>query len=118
MEAKDLVNLGIHLAATIEGPCAIECYELALVVAREAGDRDCECTVLGNLGLAWEAEGGPQVAVYTFQPQLNLAKQIGNTREEATALGNLGIVYLDVEPSYALEYLVLALAAFQALGDT
>lgn len=96
----------------------IRWLELALVAARQRGNRKREGFHLGNLGLAYAALGDPRRAIEYYEQHLAIARDIGHRRGEAEALGNLGFVYAALgDPQRAIEHSEQYLVIARDIGD-
>ena len=73
---------------------AVDTYQRALVIVREAGDRRREGDLLSRLGNAYYALGERDRAIDIYQQALDIARAVGDRRAEGARLGNLGNIYL------------------------
>ena len=69
---------------------AIKHYEQSLAISRDIEDRKGEGVNLGNLGLAYAAQGETHRAIEYCEQALNISREIGDRRGEGNWLGNLG----------------------------
>jgi tetratricopeptide (TPR) repeat protein len=86
----------------------VECFEQALAIMREIGDRGGEGIVLGHLGSCYFRLGQVQRAIEHYEQELAIAREIGAREGEGIALGNLARVLIDQQQfneaiKYALE---------------
>jgi tetratricopeptide (TPR) repeat protein len=96
---------------------AVECYERALVIARERGNARGEASHLGNLGNAWRHLDAARAVGYLEQAR-DLARETGDRRTEAFHLANLGEAYHALDrPGEAQRCWREALAVFDSYGD-
>jgi len=91
--ANILTELGIVHFLLRETRKAIECYEQALVIARNIGERGSEEKALGYLGNAHVVLGDIRKAIDYYELALTIARKIGDRRNEAMICWNLGLVY-------------------------
>jgi tetratricopeptide (TPR) repeat protein len=97
---------------------AIDCYEEALEIARERGDKAYEGVLLGNLGGAYADLGETRRAIEFYEQALAIDREIGDRRGEGADLGNLGLAYADLgETRRAIEFYEQALATHREIGD-
>ena len=117
-EGSALGNLGNVYAAIGEPRRAIECYQQALTIAREIGDRRGEGNALDSLGLAYGTLGETHRAIEFFHQHLAVAREIGDRRGESNALGGLGWANHRLgEVRRAIEFHQQALAIAREIGD-
>jgi len=107
-ESQSLSNLGLIYATMGEISRAVECFEKALAIAREIGDRNGAGAALGNLGGAYLELGEFGKAIELLTQQLEIARETGDRRGQGNALGNLGRAY------YAFGEVPKAVDAYQA----
>jgi CHAT domain-containing protein/Tfp pilus assembly protein PilF len=74
-------------------PAALENYQRALPLFREAKDKQGEAETLNNIGVVYDSTGRYALALAQYEASLNLAKEIGDKGVEAKTLGNIGNVY-------------------------
>jgi len=90
---------------------AADCYEKALVLAREIGDQQGEGATLDNLGLTFAAMGNLRRAIGVHEQALAIAHKISDRGGECAAFSNLGNVYADLgDAQRAIGYYEQALA--------
>lgn len=97
---------------------AIERYNEALRLMREAGDRRGEAMTLTNLGTIYNLLGEPQNAIQSLNQALTLWQSLGDRHLEAITLSINGRVYYALgDAQKALEAYSLALPVMRAVGD-
>ncbi|HEY0763732.1 MAG TPA: CHAT domain-containing tetratricopeptide repeat protein [Pyrinomonadaceae bacterium] len=97
---------------------AIERYNEALRLMREARDRRGEAMTLTNLGTTYNLLGEPQNALQPLNQALTLWQAIGDRHLEAITLSINGRVYYALgDAQKALEAYSLALPVMRAVGD-
>jgi DNA-binding SARP family transcriptional activator/Tfp pilus assembly protein PilF len=90
---------------------AASCYERALALRREQGDKHGEAAVLGNLGLVVLDSGDPLSAIKRFTEALAINRELGYDYGEAYCLHNLGSAHHSAgRYAEALAYFQQALA--------
>ncbi len=94
--ANILTELGIVHFLLSETRKAIECYEQALVISRNIGERECEGKALFYLGNAYVGLGDVRKAIDYYELALTIAREIGDRKGEAIACWNLGLAYEEV----------------------
>jgi tetratricopeptide (TPR) repeat protein len=82
---KILAELGIIHSLLSDPHKAIYYYEVALVIAREIGDRRSEAIVCWNFGLAYENVGDLKRAVDHMQISVDFERQMGHRDAEKYA---------------------------------
>jgi tetratricopeptide (TPR) repeat protein/predicted phosphodiesterase len=99
---KDLNSEGIHTCnlgnAYLnlgEVHKAIKCYEKALAISREIGNRQIESADLGNLGNAYLNLGEVHKAIECYEEAIIIVQKIKDRWSEGVNLGNLGNAYLN-----------------------
>ncbi|MCO6427789.1 TIR domain-containing protein [Nitrosomonas communis] len=75
-------NLGTAYAAIGQVQKAIGCYQAALHIAREIGNRGSEGTWLGSLGSRYADLGQTSRAIEHYEQALAIAREIGDRRAE------------------------------------
>ncbi|HKS39079.1 MAG TPA: tetratricopeptide repeat protein, partial [Blastocatellia bacterium] len=84
---------------------AIACYEHALIIDREAGDRLGESIWLGCLGNCYADLGQTARSIDYSEQSIELYRAIGDSHGEAIILGNLGNRYAALgQTVHAIEY--------------
>jgi predicted ATPase/class 3 adenylate cyclase len=92
--------------------------ELALAVAREAGEGRIEAQVLNSLGALHGSQGRLQEARSYHGAALQIARDGGDLSEECAALNGLGTVHVDLGMTEeALQCFDMALQAARKAGD-
>lgn len=117
-ECAALGNLGNRYEELGESKLAIECYEQALIIARELGNREAEGDVFGGMGNVYAAMGDTRRAIALFEQRLIIAREIGDRRGEGNALGSLGLAFADLgETKRAVEAHEQRLIIAREIGD-
>ena len=112
------LNLGTGYRTIGQFQRAIECYERALRLAREAKVREDEGASLSGLASCYAELGHNNRAVAYLEDALQIAREVKDRGGEATRLGNLGNRYSDQgEIVRAIESTRLALAIFREIKD-
>jgi tetratricopeptide (TPR) repeat protein len=94
---------------------AVEKYQEALGLWRNAPDREQEATATTNLGFTYEMLNDPQKAAATYEQALPLWRALAHHEGEGFTLENLGRVRQNLgETEKALGLYLEALTAFQA----
>lgn len=97
---------------------AKECYELALSIAVDIGDRQTEGILLGDLGDIYESLYETEKAIETYEAALRIAREIQDQKQEADHLSNLGLVYIWMgKAREGIEYINQALQIAIATND-
>ncbi|NOR84336.1 MAG: tetratricopeptide repeat protein [Ardenticatenales bacterium] len=65
---------------------------------------------MGNLGLAYSAQGQVERAIEYYQEALAIARQIEDWRGEANRAWNLGLDYEHSDPARAVELMSICVA--------
>ena len=93
LEQRSVGDLGSAYRSLGRVGEAIRCYEQALAIAREIGNRSGEGTWLGNLANCYSTLGQTRRAIELYEQALAIAREIGDRSGEGTRLGNLAICY-------------------------
>jgi tetratricopeptide (TPR) repeat protein len=118
-QAGALVNLGITYADSGHMHQAIECYEEALAINQQIGDRHAEGIALGNLGAAYRHLGQTKRAIECCERALAIHQGLGDRHAESATLGNLGNGYEALgDFRRAIEFHEKALEIDRATGDS
>ncbi|MBK9147828.1 MAG: tetratricopeptide repeat protein [Flavobacteriales bacterium] len=97
---------------------AMECYEKALAIRREIGDRQGTALSLNNIGIVYSDQGDLPRALDYYTQALKIQEEIGNRRGMAMALNNIGLLINDQsEAERAMDHYERALAIYEELGD-
>jgi CHAT domain-containing protein/tetratricopeptide (TPR) repeat protein len=97
---------------------AQRCYEMALAVHREIGDRCAEGRDLGSLANFESETGDPQEARRHYEGALAIHRRMGNRVKEGNVLGNLAILHAETgAPQRALELCEESLAMTREAGN-
>ncbi len=92
--------------------------EAALRAARRLKNQQHESVHLGNLGLAYAAQGQPHRAMDYHEQALKIDRALGDRYGEGQSLGNLGLAYAALnQPGRALELFTQHLAITREQGD-
>lgn len=95
---KALNFLGAFYADTGNISGAVECYAQALEIAHEIGDRDGECAVWGNLGVALFYAAQYKDAISCLEHAIELAgAEPGLKKYRTAALSNIALCCLHLE---------------------
>ena len=87
-----------------------ECYDRALALAVETGDRKSEGIFLGDLGDVEESLYQIQEGLDRYEAALTIAREINDHDQEADHLSSIGLVYLWMgQAQAALDYINRAL---------
>ncbi len=118
LKQRSVGNLGLAYYSMGQYQRAISCYNQALVISKEIGDRRGEEANFGNLGLAYSDLGQVEKAIEYYNQALEISKEIGDRRGEGTGFGNLGIAYRRLgQIEKAIEYYDQALEILKEIGD-
>jgi tetratricopeptide (TPR) repeat protein len=118
LEQHSVRNLGSAYYNLGRYEKAITCYEKALEIAREIGDRGGESKSLSNLGSCYFDLGQTERALDYQEQALEIAREIGARGSEGISLGNLGTAYYNWgEYEKAITYLEPALEIAREIGD-
>jgi tetratricopeptide (TPR) repeat protein len=110
--------LGTSYATLGQTGRAIEHYQQALAIAREAGDRGIESSALGSLGNSYADLGQTGRAVEHYQQALAIAREIGDRGSEGLWLGGLGSCHADLgQTGQAIDYYQQAAGIGDDIGD-
>ena len=97
---------------------AIERYNEALRLMREARDQRGEAMTLATIGMTYNLVGEPQNAIQPLNQALTIWQSIGDRHLEAITLSlNARIYYTLGEPRKALDTYNLAIQVMRAVGD-
>jgi len=86
-------QLGLLYGRLGEGTQSRSCYEQALMVFREVGDRYAEAVTLANEGDFFRSVGEWEKARSNFEQALTLNSQYGDEHLQSVILPNLGLLY-------------------------
>ena len=96
----------------------IRWLEASVKAARKLGNKACEGTALGNLGIAYADLGKTRRAIEYFEQDLAIKRETGDRQGEGRPLGNLGAAYAALgETRRAIEYYEQDLAIARETGD-
>jgi tetratricopeptide (TPR) repeat protein len=84
--------MGMVYATLKQVDRALECYEQALPIRREVGDRAGEATTLNNIGLVYDNTGQPQQALDLYERALPIRREVGDRAGEAVTCFNIGML--------------------------
>ncbi len=126
-EVANLNHISRNYVAQKNYPEAINYSQRALIMARQAGERQGEANALANLGYSevFHArqleEAEPEVyesAIGYLEQGLLLSEKLGDRQSQAFCSSSLGIAKIALEnPAGAIEYLVKGWQAAQFSGD-
>jgi len=113
-----LGNLGNVYRDLGEQRKAIEYYEQALKISKEAGNRRLEENQLGNMGIVYDNLGETEKAIDYYEQALEISIEIDDMVGEGEAFGNMGLAYYHLgEPRKAIECYKQALKIARKIGD-
>ncbi|MBL1067586.1 tetratricopeptide repeat protein [Streptomyces sp. 7-21] len=113
-----LRRLGSAFAETRRFAEASQCYDEALALARESGDRRTETTVLNNLGVLCQEMGELEREEGYLSQAVELARAHGFPELEAMGLANLAFCYIDMNrPEEAVAHAQEGLRIHQSLPE-
>ncbi|HEY7489372.1 MAG TPA: tetratricopeptide repeat protein [Streptosporangiaceae bacterium] len=92
-ELSVLVGLGYHLRSRGLADRAADCFERALRIARDLGDRQGELIALHSLGYTRRVTGHPSDAIAHHQAALGLARDLRQLSDQARALYGLAAAH-------------------------
>ncbi|OLP17136.1 hypothetical protein BST81_17445 [Leptolyngbya sp. 'hensonii'] len=99
-------------------PTALQAFQQALILYRQAGDRRGEVKALRNIGNVFYVTGEISQALDYYQQSLTLARTQQDRQGEASVLQNLGnVAESQGNLQQALDYAQQSLALYQALKD-
>ncbi|MFD1081807.1 tetratricopeptide repeat protein [Micromonospora andamanensis] len=117
-DAGAFYHLGWAQSATGRLRQALDSYERALRLYREADDRAGEAVTLTNIGRVYDGLGDRQRALTYYQQALPILQEVGDRANEAATLTNVGAVYHALgDWQQALTYHQQALPTLQEMGD-
>jgi tetratricopeptide (TPR) repeat protein len=117
-KAEQLTQLGKIEHAQGNNDEALRCFQGALEIAREMGDKSSEGVTLGSLGSVYRGQGQYKRAIEFYTQGLDIAREIGNKHSEGNHLGSLGNVYLSQgQCERGTEHLTQALDIAREIGD-
>jgi CHAT domain-containing protein/predicted DNA-binding protein YlxM (UPF0122 family) len=101
-----------------EAQKALEKFNEVLPLARAAGEREGEATILNNIGTVYHLLGEAQKELEKYNEALPISRAIGDSEGEAATLTNIGSVYRALgETQKALEKYDEALLIMRTTGD-
>ncbi len=117
-EAGTLDGLGRTYADEGQGREALKCFEKALPVFQQSGERAGEALVLNDMGPAYAEIGQKQKALESLNQALAIWREIGSREGEALTLNNIGRVYRDLgQQQSAMDYYSQALPIWREVGN-
>ncbi|MBQ1026649.1 tetratricopeptide repeat protein [Micromonospora sp. C95] len=117
-DAGAFYHLGWAQFATGRARRALDSYERALHLYREADDRAGEAVTLTNIGSVYDGLGDWQQALTYYQQALPTLQEVGDRANEAATLTNIGAVYHALgDWQQALTYHQQALPTLQEADD-
>jgi tetratricopeptide (TPR) repeat protein len=97
---------------------ALGCYQDALAIRQEIGDRAGQGQTLNNIAIIHQGRGDHDRALDLLQRALAIRQEIGDHAADGTTLNNIGETYrARGELDLALDLLQRALAISQEIGD-
>ena len=117
-EADRLLNEGIELYRISERRQALDTWQQALELYRQAGNRTGEAIILGNIGNVYQSLGDyPQALDYQEQ-SLTLKRELGDRAGEAKTLGNMGYLFeAQSEPQLAIIFFQEAVNIYEEFRE-
>jgi predicted ATPase len=92
LEATILTELGLIHHQRRDLSRASACYERALALHRQEGDRRAEARALANLGALHHDEGRFDEAMRRYEAAIGIAEAAGDRRAEGITSGNAGLI--------------------------
>lgn len=117
--AQALCGLGAAYACSGDTERALECLELALITARELGEKHCEAVVLDNFAVIHTIFLGDAKGATSFYEQsLSIARDLRDRRGEAHSLHGLAAAHCSLGNwQEGIEFGNESLAIARQLGD-
>lgn len=97
VKAERLTELGSIEYAQGNYDKALRCFQGALEIAREIGDKRSQGINLGKLGNVYYSQGQYERAIELYTQALDIAREIGDKLSEGIHLGNLGDALFSLE---------------------
>lgn len=117
-EANTLDNLGRTYSDMGELREALEYFNKALPIWRNANEDGGEALTLTNMGLVYDGLGQFQNSLKFYNQALEIWRRIGNRQGEATTLAALGRMYRDLgQHQSAMDYYFQALPIWRDVGN-
>ncbi|MBV9925737.1 MAG: CHAT domain-containing protein [Acidobacteria bacterium] len=118
-EAAALIRAGRLRVQLAQYQKALDAFNHALSVAREANYRQGQLEAQGNMATVYGELGDTQKALELNRQMLPLARELGALDDEGSILVNIGLVYENDlhDTKTALENYNQALQIFQEVGD-
>ena len=117
-DAGSFYDRGWARRATGRPQLAVQDYQQALTLYRQADDRGNEAATLSNIGLVYDALGNRRQALDFYRQALILTREVGDRVGEATTLNNIGGVYDALgDREQALDFYRQALPIRREVGD-
>jgi tetratricopeptide (TPR) repeat protein len=117
-KAEQLMELGHIEYAEGNYDKALRCFQEALEIAREVGNKSSESFTLGNLGRVYQTQGQYEQAIELHTQAIDIGREIGNKHSESVHLGNLGNVYYSQgQYERAMEIFTQALDIARKIGN-
>ncbi|MBI3801520.1 MAG: tetratricopeptide repeat protein [Deltaproteobacteria bacterium] len=118
LKTNSAISLGIAYLNIGQILKAIDCFEQALDIYREIGNRQGEGAALGNLGNCYSALGQIPRAIDYHEQALGIHREIGTREGEGTDLGNLGNCYSALgQIPRAIDFYERALGISREIGN-
>ncbi|MEU1605595.1 tetratricopeptide repeat protein [Micromonospora matsumotoense] len=92
-DANSFYQRGWALSSTGRPRPALEDYQQALTMYRQAGHRGNEAATLNNIGRVYASQGDRQQALDHYHQALPIQREVGDRAGEAATLNNIGSVY-------------------------
>ena len=117
-EAGTLDGLGRTYADEGQGREALKCFEKALPVFHQSGERAGEALVLNDMGPAYAEIGQKQKGLESLNQALVIWCEIGSREGEALTLNDIGRLYRDLgQQQSAMDYYNQALPIWREVGN-
>jgi tetratricopeptide (TPR) repeat protein len=97
---------------------AIDCYQVQLTAARQAGDREMMAQALQAIGVVCKRQGKYELALQYQRQSLEIATAAGNRQAIGRINGNIGTIYTYLEQyDQAMPHYRIDLEIAEELGD-
>lgn len=116
-EAEQLYQQAVQQKQSGQLLAAIRCWEQALGIYQEIGDRKRQADTLRDLGFAFQSIGQYEQAIESHQQAFAINREMGDRSGEAASLINLGSVFDSLEQyQQAIEFYQEGLLIAQQIG--